>query len=84
MRLDEAKKILKESGYIVTDEFAEQVKEELKYLCEPFTRNYEFDPEEVFEKTYSFYKENYPELTPYEMAKEMIARYRFKKKWKEI
>ena len=66
------------------DDFAVQVLEELKRLCEPFTRNSEFDPQDVFDKTYDFYKENYPELSPYKMASEMIARYRFKKKWKEF
>lgn len=86
MELNEAQQILNKAGLIAEeteDDFAAQVLEELKRLCEPFTRNSEFDPQDVFDKTYDFYKENYPELSPYKMATEMIARYRFKKKWKE-
>lgn len=83
MNLNEAISLLENSGYSVNDKFAQQVKDELKKLCEPFTRNSEFDPEDIFEKTYDFYKDNYPELSPYKMAVEMIARYRFKKKWRE-
>lgn len=88
MELDEAITLLEQAGCKVDSSFEQKVMEELKNLCSPFTRNSDFDPEDVFDKTYSFYAENYEyentEYAAYELAKEMIARYRFKKRWHEI
>ena len=63
MELNEAKQILTKAGLIVEeteDDFAIQVLEELKHLCEPFTRNSEFDPQDIFDKTYVFIKKIIP------------------------
>ena len=88
MNLDEALIVLEQAGYEVAGSFEQKVMEQLKDLCSSFTPNSAFDPVDVFEKTYSFYAENYEykndDYEAYKLAKEMIARYRFKKKWHEF
>ena len=89
IRLSEAKEILEKNGYIVESDavvssFKDRVMEHLKFLCYPLLKN-DFDPDDVFEKTYNIYKQKYSEgYDAYDTAKEMIARYRYMKRWHEI
>ena len=94
MELDEAKHILNQNGYELldewssednkTDKFADEVKQELASLCNQSSKDYDLDPEEVFDTTYAFYREMYPELSARKLAKWLIARYRYKQKWKDF